>query len=122
MVWDRSDESVLHRLLVMQLTTMLRCPECLNHYHDEDVLFIGQEDDLWILAAACSECQTQGLVFVIVQEQTKDTHRTCELTAEESEMFGRLPAISMDDVLDIHLALERFEDDPAILWEQRESP
>lgn len=117
MVWDRSDESVLHRLLVMQVTTMLRCPECLSHYHDEDVLFIGQEDGLWILAAACSECQTQGLVFVIVQEQTKDGSRTCELTPKELEMFGRLPAISMDDVLDIRLALDRFEDDVSLLWE-----
>jgi len=117
MARDRSNEGVLHRLLVTHLTTTLHCPECLRHYRGDDVLILGHENDLWILATVCAECHTQGLVFVVVEEKASQSS-PLELTPEEVEAFSQMPAITMDDVLDIHLALDSLEDDFSVFCEE----
>jgi len=114
---ERGHYAGLQRLLVSHLTTTMSCPECLNNYQGKDILILGHERSLWILAAICDQCHTQGLVFVIVKEDPPLPPPT-ELTPEEIERFSCMPAISIDDVLDIRLALDRLEDDFFALWEE----
>jgi hypothetical protein len=116
---EREFDTGLQRLLVTHLTTTVTCPECLSHYRHEDVMVIGHERSLWILAAVCSVCHTQGVVFVVVKDEVP-ADPLVELTPEEAAKFYQMPAISMDEVLDICLALDELADDFSPPWDRED--
>ncbi|MCL6431390.1 MAG: hypothetical protein K6V36_11130, partial [Anaerolineae bacterium] len=62
----------------------------------------------------------QGLVFATL---TSDAEFEVQATeAEEAAMLQALPALSIDDVLDVHAFLRNFRGDVRALFEATETP
>lgn len=103
-------------LFIKQLIANIRCAVCNHRYGLDDIRIIGHQDELWVIAVMCAECQTQGLVFAVVKEGEQPEIIT-DLTPEEWARFQEMSPIDTDDVLDIHRFLRDFDGDFVDLFE-----
>lgn len=104
------DENSPEYEFVRQLLDNIRCVVCSEDYDEADISIMGQQDELWMLMVSCHHCGTQGIILAIVKEDEEIDFVT-DLTPEELEWAYGLPAISSDDVLDIHQLLRDFDGD-----------
>ena len=95
---------------VRQLLENIKCVVCSEPYDEHDVAIMGQQDQLWMLMVSCHHCETQGIILAMVKED-EHVEWITDLTPEEQEWALDLPAISGDEVLDIHRLLRRFDGD-----------
>jgi hypothetical protein len=102
---------------VKQLLQNIKCVVCSEPYDEGDVTIIGQQEELWMLMVSCHHCGTQGIILAMVKEDEQIELLT-DLTAEELDRVQALPAISGDDVLDVHCFLRDFDGDFAKLFEE----
>jgi hypothetical protein len=103
------DENDKHRL-VLQLVQQLRCVECGRLYDPEDFAFIHRWPEVWVLSTRCRYCDDLCHVVIFMQLDT-GPEPLLEMTPEEAEAAAQLPPITADDVLDVHLLLQRPEAD-----------
>jgi hypothetical protein len=95
---------------VRQLLENVKCVVCSSEYDEADVAIMGQQDDVWMLMVSCRRCATQGIILAMVKEE-EHVEVLTDLTPEEWERLKDLPAISTDDVLDVHRFLRDFDGD-----------
>lgn len=95
---------------VRQLLENVKCVVCSSEYDDADVAIMGQQDDVWMLMVSCHQCATQGIILAMIKEE-EQVEVVTDLTPEEWERVKDLPAISTDDVLDVHRFLREFDGD-----------
>lgn len=95
---------------VRQLIGNIKCVICSHKYGDNDVFIMGRQDDVWMLMVSCPHCQTQGIILAMVKED-KQVEVITDLTPEELEKIEHMPAIDIDDVLDVHRFLRDFHGD-----------
>lgn len=109
-----SPEDSERQSLVLKLLTRLRCVACGRPYTPHDCTLIDRRPDAWVLGVQCHRCKTAGYVMFVLDlaEQAKTL---TELTPDEQEEAARRPAISGDDVLDVHALLDNFEGDVDVL-------
>jgi hypothetical protein len=105
------------RRLVLKLVAQLRCLECGRRYDREDFTLIHNWQDMWVLGTRCRHCDEQVQV-VIFMRLDAEPQPTTDLTPEEIEIAAQWPAITADDVLDIHMLLHQFEGDFEALFER----
>jgi hypothetical protein len=98
------------RRLVLRLVTHLRCVECGRLYDPEDFALVQRRKDVWVLNTRCRYCDEPCHVVVFLRLATEPNPLT-DLTPDEAQDLSRLPPISSDDVLDIHVLLEGFDGD-----------
>lgn len=98
------------RRLVLQLVQQLRCVECGRLYEPEDFAFIHRWSEVWVLSTRCRHCDDLCHV-VIFMDLEPETEPLMDLTPEEAEVAAKLPPITADDVLDVHLLLQGSEAD-----------
>ncbi len=104
--------------LVKRLMAAVNCSVCGSHYESDGVEVLGHQEDLWFLTVTCDHCHTQGLVAAMVREATPDeaaAAREASITARETEIEQPTPTpqipVTSDDLLDLHLFLDRFNGD-----------
>jgi hypothetical protein len=103
------------KALIRYLLSQIRCPVCDHHYSPDDILVMGHQDELWILAILCPECETSGLILAIVEGQQEPSEPFTDLTPEEIGRFKGRGPITADDVLDFHELLRDYRGDLADL-------
>jgi hypothetical protein len=106
----RIDKDSPEYAFVRQLLDNISCVVCSERYDEEDVSVMGQQQELWMLMVSCHHCGTQGIILAMVKEDEEIEFIT-DLTPEELERVGAGPAISADDVLEIHRFLRDYDGD-----------
>lgn len=94
----------LRRLVRHKVT----CAFCGRHYQPRRLRFVGFDKSVWLFLAACAHCQSLALIGVVLQDGGATVR---ELTPAELEHFSRRPAVTTDDVLDVHDHLASFDGD-----------
>jgi len=98
------------RRMVLQLIGHLRCMECGRSYERKDFALVHRWDDVWLLNANCPQCNESSHIVIFMQLDSQ-RELTTDLTPEELRSAQEWPAITADDVLDIHAMLEEFDGD-----------
>ncbi|HUW96897.1 MAG TPA: hypothetical protein VMW58_14030 [Anaerolineae bacterium] len=93
---------------VRQLLENIKCVVCSKEYEEDDVSIMGQQDELWMLMVSCHRCGTQGIILAMVKED-EHIELLTDLTPQELEWIGDLPAINGEDVLDVCQFLRDFD-------------
>lgn len=101
-------DSAQERLL-RQLLSIYRCSSCHQRFDRDRFSVLARHDRLWVVSARCSSCQTRQVFWVSLRDGVQIAPH--EVTPVEHRRFSLLPAISSDDVLDMHEFLERFDGD-----------
>jgi hypothetical protein len=78
-----------------------RCVSCGARYERASVKILGNTDDYWFVQVVCPACGAQGLGVAIVRSVDP---------ALAEDTVGERP-IEMDEVLDAHDLLKRYEGD-----------
>ena len=94
-------------LYIKRLIATIQCANCGEKYSLNDIHILGHRGDLWVSAVVCGQCDTQGLIFAMVQDE-EQIQVLADTDAEEEKIFDSLPEISMNDVLDMHLFLSGY--------------
>ena len=105
------------RRLVLKLVAQLRCVECGRLYNRQDFTLIHNWQDMWVLSTRCRHCD-EPVQVVIFMRLDAEAQPTTDLMPEEIELAAEWPAITTDDVLDIHTLLRQFEGDFEALFER----
>ena len=106
--------------LVTNLQDVMRCPNCSSAYFLDDIHYLGHMETMTFLHLRCHKCSTPVFASValatgdgtilasdIVEEQIIKTRKIG--VAEAPAVLCR--KITHDDVIDIHLALNRAAQD-----------
>lgn len=104
---------VLHR--------MDRCSVCHHAYVPEDIHVISRKPDMWMMVVHCTECQNRNFVAAVLRDgdtaEAQLALQRLSTDAQESDIPSDLPqataepAVSSDDVLDMHEFLREFDGD-----------
>ena len=90
--------------------TSFACERCGRGYLSSDIRVLAQRDDLFVVDFQCDRCDSRAVAFVTVEIETSDEGG--EVEAEVVfEPEPATPAVSGDDVLDMHLFLREFDGD-----------
>jgi hypothetical protein len=103
------------RRLILKLVTQLHCAECGRPYDPHDFALVQRQPEMWVLATRCHHCNQSCQVVVYLQPEP--TEVVSDLTPEETKASGGWPAITTDDVLDMHSLLVRSDGDLDLLLE-----
>ena len=110
------EERAMRQAFIRHLIANIQCVSCGERYARNDIYVLGHHEDVWVSAVVCSRCGTQGLVFASVREgeevEVRQRGAAHELSPED------LPALTIDDVLDVHAFLRDFQGDVNALFEQ----
>lgn len=95
--------------IIKKLITSSKCEVCGRNYEVKNIDILGHEQEIWFLKIRCSACNHQSLVAAVVRENKIPPDS--ELTRSEQDKFRDSPAITSDDVLDMHNFLKKFKGD-----------
>lgn len=97
------------------MKTCLRC-NCGQHVFRRDVMrrgfYLRQTGPSYVYVKfRCSRCKKLGEHFIRQDEWNEDliSDKAHELSTREKERFARLGAITLDEMRDFHLELDRLE-------------
>lgn len=103
------------RRLVLRLVTRLRCAECSRLYDPEDFVLVHRRQDSWVLSTRCRHCDEPCHVVVYMRLDA-EPEALVDLVPEEVKVAEKWPRITVDDVLDVHIVLQEFSGDLAMLF------
>lgn len=111
------------RIKRLMLAAVSCCGTCQRQYDLDSLTVIGHREHLWMVAVACPQCDTQGVITAVIDghnlDGTAGTH-PAELTLAEHRRFAAAPIVAADDLLDLHAFLDDFDGDFATLFDRRE--
>lgn len=96
--------------LLKQLISTFRCHVCRRTFEQDHVRIAARQEKVWIVSVRCSRCRNQQM-FCVVPKEDESVAPFRDLTSDEEQEFGSLPALSSDDVLDMHEFLSEFNGD-----------
>ncbi len=98
------------RRLVFKLVGQLHCLDCGRAYDRDDFSLAHRWEDVWVLSSHCHHCNGRSHVVIFMHVDAAPVV-VLDLSPEEAISVAELPAITADDVLDIHLLLSSFDGD-----------
>ena len=104
------EEQGMRQAFIHHLVANIQCANCGERYARNDIYVLGHHEDVWVSAVVCSRCGTQGLVFATLRSGSQFELQSKPET-EEAGGSGVPPALSVDDVLDVHAYLRDFHGD-----------
>ena len=112
------------RIKRLMLAAVSRCGTCQRQYDLDSLTVIGHREHLWMVAVACPDCDTRGVITAVIDghtllDGTGDTP-LAELTPAEHRRFATAPIVAADDLLDLHRFLDDFDGDFTALFAHRE--
>lgn len=104
---------------------MDRCSVCHHAFSQDDLTVVRREEEYWVVAVTCADCHSRNLVAAVLTETGADEARSVlremsrEADAEirfeddepDAEVVDAGPAVSAEDVLDMHEFLRAFDGD-----------
>ena len=105
------------------LNRMERCTVCHHIFAPEDIHIVSRKPDLWTMVVACGECNSRNFVAAVLgdgdpaQAQLalrKLSEQGAEGVSDIAPDDAEIPAgdpVSVDDVLEMHDFLKRFNGD-----------
>ncbi|MGH2490059.1 MAG: hypothetical protein ACRDF9_01000 [Candidatus Limnocylindria bacterium] len=87
------------------------CSVCGANHARSEIRLLGRLDAAWIVRVTCSRCETSIKLLVYA-----DRERAALAPMRERPIRGKRPPISLDEVIDAHEFLERFEGDVRALF------
>jgi hypothetical protein len=87
------------------------CKVCGANHAGSDIRLLGRLEAAWIVRVTCWKCETSIKLLVYV-----DRERASLAPVNERPLRARRPAISLDEVIDAHEFLERFDGDARALF------
>lgn len=106
--------------IVRELMTSVNCAVCGQRYQKGNVDVLYHQQELWFISVFCQSCQTKGLVAALIKE-SGEAQLVTDLTEEEMARFIESPAVTADDILDLHAFLKDFDGDFASLFGKSDS-
>lgn len=97
-----------HRL--KQLISSYRCHVCRRSFERDQVRLAARHEQLWIVSVRCSLCRNQQVFWIALKENQPDS-LVQDVSEAEDEALSARPAITCDDVLDMHEFLQSFNGD-----------
>lgn len=96
--------------VIASVTAITRCPACLAGYARGDAETLIQSEDEYLMHAKCSACRAFMLIKIRLAEHAVllEEIRT-DLNGTEVVRTMDRDVVSLDDVLDIYVALQDFE-------------
>lgn len=119
--------------LIRRLFTTQHCSHCQSTYAEENVTVLARRSEVWMVMVRCEACGRKGIFVVSFPGSTRSERRKAILEAEalgegaltEAALAEEPPAaahppasgpVTVDDVIDMHLFLKRFDGDFATLF------
>jgi hypothetical protein len=87
------------------------CSVCGANHAGSEIRLLGRLEAAWIVRVTCARCDTAFKLLVYV-----DRERTSLAPMNERAVRGKRPPVSLDEVIDAHEFLERFEGDVRALF------
>jgi hypothetical protein len=119
---DKS-ESQIRKIVVERMD---RCSVCHRAFDEEDVEVLSRKQDMWMMIVQCRDCHARSFVAALVGDATTSSPagQLFDLAAAEFGFEERVetherieldealaPALTVDDVIEMHEFLEDFDGD-----------
>jgi hypothetical protein len=119
--------------LIRRLFTTQHCTHCDSAYEEDSVTVLARRSEVWMVMVSCGSCGRKGIFVVSFPGSSPSERRKTILEAEalgegaltEAVLADEPPAaakappvnpVTVDDVIDMHLFLKRFDGDFAALF------
>jgi hypothetical protein len=106
------DESSIKKMMASA-----RCSGCGQRYEIENIEVLGHHEDMWFMSVFCVSCRAQYLVTAVVDKEGAPEEVT-DLSAAELEKFRDAESLKVDEVLDMHRFLKKFDGDFSRLFSE----
>ena len=106
------DESGIKKMMMSA-----KCSGCGQRYEIGNIEILGHHEDMWFLSVFCVACRAQYLVTAVLDEEGASETAT-DLSAAELEKFRDAESLKVDEVLDMHSFLKRFDGDFSRLFSE----
>ena len=87
------------------------CSVCGANHAGSEIRLLGRHEAAWIVRVTCLRCDTVFKLFVYA-----DRERASLAPMSEPPARAKRPPLSLDDVIDAHEFLERFDGDVRALF------
>jgi len=87
------------------------CKVCGANHARSEIRLLGRLEAAWIVRVTCWQCETAIKLLVYV-----DRERATVAPLKERPVRARKPPVSLDEVIDAHEFLERFDGDVHALF------
>jgi hypothetical protein len=87
------------------------CKVCGANHARSEIRLLGRLEAAWIVRVTCWQCETAIKLLVYV-----DRERAALAPVKERPVRARKPPVSLDEVIDAHEFLERFDGDVHALF------
>jgi hypothetical protein len=99
------------------------CSACGRSYRPNQIRVLAQREELFFVRLSCRGCGTQSVAIVTIHVDEGDTARLDAGELDETLDQPREPAVSGDDVLEMHAFLRNFDGDfQGLFGDPRRSP
>ena len=82
------------------------CSVCGANHAGSEIRLLGRLEAAWMVSVTCSRCETKFKLFVKV-----DRERAILAPMNERPARAKRPPVTLDEVIDAHEFLERFDGD-----------
>lgn len=84
------------------------CPICETSFQPEDITTVKEKEEITLLHASCSQCESAVMIGVIGSDLGVETSigMLTDLTKEDIKRFSSAEEVSVDDVLNFHKFLK----------------
>lgn len=115
---DNTSEKQIKRVV---LNRMERCSVCHHHFEPDDIKVLSRKEDMWMMVVNCTECHSRNFVAAVIGDGDPGEAQLALRRLSEQPEAGPDPApndappagdpVSVDDVLEMHAFLNRFDGD-----------
>ena len=102
---------------IKNMMTSAKCSGCGQRYEAENIEVLGHHEDMWFMSVFCVACRAQYLVTAVIDEEWAPETVT-DLSAAEMEKFRDVESLRVDEVLDMHSFLKKFDGDFSRLFSE----
>ena len=99
------------------MMTSDKCSGCGQRYEIDNVEILGHHEDMWFLSIFCVACRAQYLVTAVIDGEGEPETVT-DLSTAGLEKFRDTESLKVDEVLDMHSFLKRFDGDFSRLFSE----
>jgi hypothetical protein len=82
-----------------------------------DIQIVGHREQVWAMRVNCRECRTEALLLAVVEEKGARPVYT-DLAPTDWTRFKDGPAITVDDVIEMHKFIQTYEGDFSEILEE----
>jgi len=102
---------------IKKMMTTAKCSDCGQPYETDNIEVLGHHEDMWFMSVFCVACRAQYLITAVVDEKGVSETVT-DLSTAELEKFQDAESLKVDEVLDMHSFLKKFDGDFSRLFSQ----